>query len=247
MKEMKKITLFFVLISIVASSFAQLTLGGHFAYNSTWLINKQVFDAGAEMNVAASFGNYYGVIAGYYFSDQFGIETNINFNKLEQKYEGSIKYPLSEDRNSYDASTVLNTLDIPILMKFGKTSYFELGPMLQFVNKGTYSRTFESENAIGYYNSIFYCSNLQNKAVKSNFKSMGFGVSLGFGANFNIIEDVLKLNFGLRFNYILSDMEGINALGETKESVYVLTDDKENFKTNPLYGGLKVGLVYIFE
>jgi hypothetical protein len=42
-------------------------------------------------------------------------------------------------------------------------------------------------------------------------------------------------------------MEGINALGETKESVYIPADDKENFKTNPLYGGLKVGLVYIFE
>jgi len=32
-------------------------------------MNKQVFDAGPEMDVAFSFGSYYGIIAGYYFSD----------------------------------------------------------------------------------------------------------------------------------------------------------------------------------
>ena len=81
---MKKVAFLFILLGITTMSFAQLTVGGHFAYNSTWLMNKQVFDAGAEMDVAASFGNYYGIIAGYYFSDQFGVEANINFNKLKQ-------------------------------------------------------------------------------------------------------------------------------------------------------------------
>jgi hypothetical protein len=246
---MKKLILFFVLVSISVMSFAQLTLGAHFAYNSTWLMNKQVFDEGPEMDIASSFGTYYGIIAGYYFSDNFGVEINFNPNKIEQKYVGSIKYFFNDDRNSYDASTVIKTLDIPILMKFGKNSYFELGPLVQLINKATYSRTFENENAWGYYNilSHYDCSNYVDKAVKSDFKGTGIGITMGFGANFNIVEDVLKLNFGLRFNYILSNIEGINALGETVDSEFVPDADKANFYNNPLYGGLKVGLIYIFD
>lgn len=248
---MKKLGILLVLVSISAMSFAQLTLGGHFAYNSTWLMNKQVFDAGAEMDIAASFGSYYGLIAGYYVTDNFGFEINFNANKIEQKYSGSIDYLFSDTlRNAYNASTVLKTTDIPVLFKFGQNSYFELGPVIQLVNKATYTRTFEEVNALnpGWYNSMGYAfSNVTNEGVKSTFNGVGFGVAFGFGANFNIIEDVLKFNFGMRFNYILSDLEGINGLGLTKDSNFVTDAAKVNFYNHPLYGGLKVGLIYCFE
>ncbi|MDD3740154.1 MAG: hypothetical protein PHH30_02840 [Bacteroidales bacterium] len=248
---MKKIVLIIVFAVVSTISFAQLTLGGHFAYNSTWLMNKQVFDEGAEMDIAASFGNYYGLIAGYYFSDAFGVEINFNSNKIEQKYSGSIKYVLNDERNNYSASTVLKTTDIPILMKFGKNSYFELGPIFQLINKATYTRTFDEINALklGWYNDRLYSyTNVLNEGVKAEFNGMGIGVCMGFGANFSLIEDVLKLNFGMRFNYILTDMGGINGLGYNKEEPNYITDsERVNFKTNPLYGGLKLGLVYFFE
>ncbi|PLX09531.1 MAG: hypothetical protein C0596_03085 [Marinilabiliales bacterium] len=245
---MKKIAFVILLLGVSVLSFSQLTIGGHFAYNSTWLMNKQVFDEGPEMDIAASYGMYYGFVTGYYFSDKFGLEINFNPNKIEQKYVGSMKYLFTEDRYTYNASTVLNTLDIPILMKFGKSSYFEFGPLIQFINKATYSRTFDTEDAWASYNSqIYICENFTNKAVKSTFKSNAFGVTMGFGANFDIVEDQLLFNFGLRFNYIITDIEGINGLGETKESGYVPTDDKENFYNNPLYGGLKIGLIYMFD
>lgn len=250
---MKKVALFFVLVSISAMSFAQLTIGGHFAYNSTWIMNKQVFDEGAEMDVAASFGNYYGLIAGYYFSDNFGLEVNFNSNKLVQKYQGSVKYIASDERNDYNASTVLRTTDIPVLMKFGKNSYFELGPVIQLVNKATYSRFYTDDAAnnlpIGWYNDrIYQFTDASTNSVKDNFNGLGFGVALGFGANFDLIDDVLKMNFGMRFNYILTDMQGINGLGYTKENTQYITDaERVNFASHPLYGGLKVGLVYFFQ
>jgi hypothetical protein len=249
---MKKLGILLVLFSISAMSFSQLTLGGHYAYNSTWLMNKQVIDEGAEMDVAASFGSYYGLIAGYYFSDNFGLELNFNSNKIVQQYQGSIKYlfTLTDERNLYKASTVIRTTDVPILMKFGKTSYFELGPVIQLVNKATYSRTFEETDPFkpGIYNSNAYSfTNEVNKGVRADFNGAGFGVALGFGANFNLIDDVLKLNFGIRFNYIATDLKGINGLGLNKDSNYISTIEKENFHTNPLYGGLKIGLVYFFE
>lgn len=252
---MKKLALFFVLVSLTAASFAQAFVGGQFAYNSTWLMNKQVFDEGAEMDVAASFGNYFGLVGGYYFTDNFGIEINCNFNKIEQKYSGNIKYFVNDDRNTYNASTVLKTTDFPVLMKFGKKSYFEVGPLIMLVNKATYTRTFDDENSLGlplglgiYNNRVYAFSNETNKGVNSFFNSAGFGVAFGFGTNFDLVHDVLIFNFGVRFNYIINDMVGINGLGLTKENTSYITDaGRVNFKTNPLYGGLKVGLIYCFD
>jgi len=249
---MKKIALFFVLVSISVMSFAQLTVGGHFAYNSTWLMNKQVFDEGAEMDVAASFGNYVGLIGGYYFTDNFGVEIDFNSNKIEQKYEGSIKYLVGDERNDYNSSLVLRTLDVPVLLKFGKVSYFEFGPVIQLVNKATYTRTFVDESSdglpIGWYNDRLYTfNNLTNKGVKADFNGTGFGVAMGFGANFNLMNDQLFLNFGVRFNYILTDLKGVNGLGENINSAYVSDIEETHFFTNPLYGGLKLGIIYMFE
>lgn len=250
---MKKVVLIFAFISVVFAAVAQegLSFGLHYAANSTWLINKQVFDEGMEMNVAPSFGGYFGIIAGYTVSDNFGVELNINSNTLSQAYLGEIKNWYDEEEfNVYTAVTTMKTLDIPILAKFGKDVYFEIGPLVQFVNKATYSRTFEETNIFDwgrYYERTYNYSNVSDFGVKSEFKNMGFGAAFGFGANINIIEDVLKLSIGARFNYIITDMEGINGLGLTKDSNYIPDDRKESFKTNPLYGGLKLGLVYCFN
>lgn len=249
---MKKLVLFFAFVSIVFVGIAQegLNLGLHYAYNSTWLMNKQVFDEGPEMDPVSSFGSYFGLIAGYSFEDNFGLEINFNQNTLNQDYAGDIKYLLNENRNEYTASTVIKTLDIPILLKFGSASYFEIGPLVQVINKATYTRTFDDTGALsfGYYNDELYAfTDAAAIGVKSDFAELGFGVTMGFGANFNIIEDVLKLNFGLRFNYILSDLEGVNGLGLTKDDSLVPTDDKVNFYNHPLYGGVKLGLIYYFD
>ncbi len=248
---MKKVVLIFAFIGVMFSAMAQegLILGVHYAYNSTWLMNKQVFDEGPEMDIASSFGSYYGLIVGYNFADNFGVELNINPNKIVQKYQGGIKYLLSDDRYTYDASTVLRTMDIPVLLKFGNSAYFEIGPLVQIINKATYIIDYESDGALTYgsYNGLFPITDQPSTDVKSTFKNNAFGATFGFGANFNLVEDVLKLNFGVRFNYILTDIEGVNGLGLTKESGYVLEDTQVNFYNHPLYGGIKIGLVYYFD
>lgn len=249
---MKKVVLVIAFISVMFAAVAQegLNLGLHYAVNSTWLMNKQVFDEGPEMDVAPSIGGYFGVIAGYYFSDNFGLELNINSNTMSQGYLGAVDNFFNNDVNIYTSSTIMKTMDIPVLMKFGKSTYFEIGPLVQFVNKATYTRTFMETNILspGLYNNMAYSfSNVSGIGVKSDFKGIGFGASFGFGANINLIEDVLRLNFGARFNYIITDMEGINGLGLTKDSNFVPDSEKENFHTNPLYGGLKVGLIYYFD
>ncbi len=250
---MKKIVFISLFVSLAFTSFSQFYAGAHFAYNSTWLMNKQVFDEGPEMDIAVSFGNYFGVMAGYYFTDQLGVEININPNKIVQKYRGDFKLSGTDERAYYNSSTVLNTIDYPVLLKIGKDAYFELGCMFSSVSKASYNKTFDEDYFnnfnVAIYKDIPYFDfyDIENMDVKAAFKTFGIGAIIGFGANINLYEDALKLNFGLRFNYIITDLQGINALGYNKAySPWVSAKESKVFKTNPLYGGLKIGLLYNF-
>ena len=248
---MKKIFLASLFICFIFKGYSQFYLGGQIAYNNTWLLNKQVFAEGPEMDVEASFGNYYGVIAGYYFSDIVGLELNMNINKISQKYRGDFNIPFVDERAYYNSSLVLNTIDFPILLKLGKVAYFELGGIFSLVNQATYNKKFDGNYVIAVYKDIpFYTdfANRENVDVKETFKDFGFGAVIGFGTNINLIEDALKFNFGLRCNFIISDLEGINALGYTKDvRPWVSEKETKTFKTNPLYLGLKAGLIYEFN
>jgi hypothetical protein len=248
---MKKIVLISLFICFIFKGYSQFYLGGQFAYNSTWLMNDQVFAEGPEMDVEASFGNYYGVIAGYYFSDIVGLELNMNINKISQKYRGDFNIPFVDERAYYNSSLVLNTMDFPLLLKLGKSVYFEFGGIFSLVNQATYNKKFDGNYVIAVYKDIpFYTdfANRENVDVKETFKDFGFGAVIGFGTNINLIEDALKFNFGLRCNFIISDLEGINALGYTKDvRPWVSEKESKVFKTNPLYLGLKAGLIYEFN
>ena len=248
---MKKIFLASLFICFIFKGYSQFYLGGQIAYNNTWLLNKQVFAEGPEMDVEASFGNYYGVIAGYYFSDIVGLELNMNINKISQKYRGDFNIPFVDERAYYNSSLVLNTMDFPLLLKLGKSVYFEFGGIFSLVNQATYNKKFDGNYVIAVYKDIpFYTdfANRENVNVKETFKDFGFGAVIGFGTNINLIEDALKFNFGLRCNFIISDLEGINALGYTKDvRPWVSEKESKVFKTNPLYLGLKAGLIYEFN
>lgn len=242
---MKKLNLLFLFSLISLISFSQVGpyVGGHYAFNSTWLMNKQVFDHGSEMDPSPTFGSYYGFIAGYNFTDDAGIEININLNNINQKYEGRF------GDNRYISQTNINALDIPLLFKFGYNSYFEIGPVLQMLNGATYSRTFDNTGLLhtfSYKGLPVIPTDVDSEGVLNQFNSTNFAVALGFGASIDIIEYKLKLDIGLRFQYTITDMEGINGLGYGIESNFVPGVEKETFKNNALIGGVRLGLNYYF-
>jgi hypothetical protein len=257
---MKKFTIgLMVIIGFASTSFAQegLFAGGHFAYNSTWLMNPQVFDEGPEMDVDVPFGYYWGFFVGYDFMDKLGASVEFNVNTMRQKYVGDIDFLVGDDHNSYIATTVLKTFDIPLLLKIGGDSYFEIGPVFQMVNKATYTATYDEVFTInpGWYNQMLIVNNdnfktRSNENVKDDFAKNGIAIAFGFGSDMELVDDVLFLNIGVRFQYTLTDMEGVNGLGLNIDSNFVPEDnqdgdnEKNRFKTNPLIGGFKIGLKY---
>lgn len=244
MEFMKKLSVMLICVLAVFGVYSQEGpyAGGNFSYNSTWLMNKQVFDHGAEMDPAVTFDYYYGFILGYNFAEEFGLEIGLNINNISQKYEGKF------GENRYVSNTHLKTTDIPILAKIGSKSYFEIGPVFQFINAATYSRTFDYPGLPTLYKNIPYVpTNVGEADVVNVFADkMLFAAALGFGTNIELVDYKLFMQVGFRFQYTITDMEGVNGLNQTKNSLYVPGVEKENFKNNALVGGLRFGLTYYF-
>lgn len=248
MKLIKRLGLTFaVLIGLSLGISAQdgLSGGAHYSYNSTWLMNAQVFDHGDPMNTEASYGSYWGLNIAYEITDAFSLATELNFNTMNQKYLGDIDYFGNDEVNSYTSQTSLKTIDIPILLQFGEDFYFEIGPVFQFVSNANFSVEFDEsfDTRPGVYKEApFSMESIDNADVKDAF-SNGTAIAIGFGSDVELTENIF-INIGFRAQYTITDMEGINGLGFTIDDPYVPENEKDRFETNPLIGGIKLGLKY---
>ncbi len=241
---MKKVSLFISLIAFAIMGNAQsFYLGGAFSENSTWLLNKAVFDRGESQDIAASFGNNMGIVAGFMFSDNMGVEMNFLFNTHTQKYVGKL------DCGDYNSQSTYHSIDIPVLLKVGEKAYFEVGPVLSLMQGTRFEINYDGT----------FCPADKSEENKEDYTSTFFGAAMGFGGNIDITDN-LKLTLGLRLYYGLTDIGGVNALGWNKKDVedmdnwYNLAhpdDDNhyghKDFKTNPASGGIRIGLIYVID
>ena len=251
MKKLIVLSLF-VLVALGLNAQA-FYFGGAFTGKSTWLLNKAVFDRGASQDIGASFGNDYEIVGGISFNDGgAGIEINFLFNNFSQNYLGTAD--ADADLNSdFTSRSVYKSFDIPILFKTGaEGAYFEIGPVLSYINEATYERDMDDATL----------SDIEpptdNLAV---YNSTNFGAIMGFGGNIFLSDSKsLILTIGLRFYYGFTDISGVNAYGwdskttEDKDQEYQSSNPtKDNhwghkdFKTNPLSGGLRIGLIYMIQ
>ena len=126
---MKKLLFSVALVAMALTVNAQkfkVGLGGGF--NSTWLMNKNVFDADDDLNVAMSFGGQFGLKTEYYFNDKLALELGIMRAGHNQKYDLN---------DGHDQLTLkLRYLDVPLLLRLGgdKGGYFEFGPQFSFLS-----------------------------------------------------------------------------------------------------------------
>ncbi len=246
----KLIVLSLIVVSVVGLNAQSFYFGGAFTGKSTWLLNKAVFDRGASQDIDPSFGNDYGIVGGISFNDgAAGIEINFLFNSFSQKYVGTAN-PDASISSDFTSKSVYKSFDIPILFKTGSEgAYFEIGPALSFINKATYERDMKDDTL----QDITPTDNL------NSYNGTNIGAIMGFGGNINA-SDNLKITLGLRFYYGITDIGGVNAYGwdkkttEDRDELYQVSHNTEDnhfghndFKTNPLSGGLRIGLIYVIE
>jgi len=245
MKKLIVLSLFVVAaVGLNAQSFY---FGGALTGKSTWLLNKAVFDRGASQDIGASFGNDFGIVGGVNFNKATGVEINLLFNTFSQKYVGT-EDDFAGIYSDYTSKSVFKSFDIPILFKTGSEgAYFEIGPVFSFINKSTYERDMDNANL----SDIKATDNLEA------YNGTNIGAVMGFGGNINA-SDNLIITLGLRFYYGITDIGGVNAFGwdkdrtENEDNAYNYLDSSsdnkyghKDFKTNPLSGGLKIGIIYM--
>lgn len=248
---MKKALLTIAIIAASISVNAQnVRIGVSGGVNSTWLMNKNVFDQDDALDIAATFGGRFGIDAIYSFNEKLGLGIGFNFvSRNSQKYSG--------DASGLDGdlTTKLNYFDIPIMLRLTSSSgtYFELGPQFGFLTKAEESYENDKTSAVNY----------DDYDVKNAFESTNIGLVLGFGVDIDVTENIF-ITTGIRLGYGFTDVtkeyDSVNDFIAdnpdylTSTAGYITTlaahlDDNGDFKyekTSRVFGGLNIGVSYKF-
>jgi hypothetical protein len=240
---MKKITILSILFFGSASLFAQekgvgsashnsFELQAKGSYNSTWLLNKNISDADASQNYANAWGYNYGLGFNAYFGN-IGVGIEGLMGNHVGGYSGVIETKDSAgvllSKENYRSKVTLNVIQIPLFFKlrseFG--AYLEVGPQFNMVSSANYNRTGTGLNA--------------DTAVTTYYSSSYISAALGFGFKFKFGDGPLSLDAGLRLNYGLTDLKGVDGLGRDLSNAIFY---KKAEPTNAAAGGIVVALTY---
>jgi len=226
---MKKIVLGMTFLLFISQSKAQnlgFQLEGQLKgmESSTWLLNKNISDKGAEQDYAPGWGTTFGLgINGYFKSVGLGVEFLGGTHK--GAYKGSV------GAIDYTSVVQLKQFQIPILLKLRSENggYFEIGPQFNMISSARYT-----------YDEIVNSTS----DVKSNYQSYT-SVVMGFGANMQLLKSIpLGLLIGMRLNYGFKDAKGVDAFGNSlSNSIFYPTYEK----TMAVSAGLQIGFSYKFN
>lgn len=225
-----KFLFFLFLLSVSLSTYAQRRSQGTFAigaagqFKSTWLLNKNIADAGdTSQNYTASWGQSYGLTFSSYFTDYIAIEMDILYAQHTQKYHGSPAI------GSFNSQTTLTSIDIPFLLfiKAETGSYLEIGCQYSFINKADFSYDGKV---------IDYTSNVSKDFLRSNLSGLlGVGMEASAGDQWQFV-------IGFRFLYGFSDLKGVDAYGVKTENAF-----KSYKPTHSASGAIHLGVKYLLD
>ena len=223
---MKKLTLLLIAATTLATtSRAQqyLQFGLHGGFGTTWMINNNVSDQGAELDPQISFAGMGGIHVMAAFTKSVGLQLEVNTATIKQKYKG-------EDAGSYDFTDRVKCIEVPVLVMLKSSGfYFEIGPKFSFVGKATED-----------YGNEFGLMEYKGKDVKSGYKNSFISAVLGLGGEFPLTKSKnLMLNAGLRFAYGFNDLTK-----EYSSALALAADDNVSIGTDAAHFEQKGGFKY---
>ena len=241
---MKKYMLLTVAILFVFTSYAQFKIGAQASFSNTWLLNRNLSDAGDRVDPLASFAPGYGFQFVYVFNEAIGISSGIGLSNYLQKTDGEVF------GERYEAETNLSFLEIPILARFENEggTYFEVGPMFSFLSEAKESFTPESSNGL--------LGSYSDEVFDDDFNSTMIAAVVGFGILVDL-SDNMQLTAGLNLVYGLNDatteyteQEAFDLEDQSYYSGVAHIEQDGDFKyenTTIAAGGVKIGIVYVIR
>lgn len=175
------------------------------------------YDNNAQFTINANFGLAFGLN----FTDALGIELDVIFGKYKQDWKYEILDPVNGN-TSWNSTTEISKIDIPVLFKLGGLMYFEVGPQFTIINgvEEIVEGIDEPFNVTEFYNS------------SQIFAIVGTGV--GFS-----VPKIARIETGLRLGYGFQD---ISAHKENAQGV-VMFNDKA---VTQAFFGIKLAAVHEF-
>lgn len=225
---MKKILSLILFASMGATAIAQtVELSALGSYKSTWLFNKNISDLGTTEDYAAGWGYNFGLGATFYFNDMIGLEVNA----LSSQHTGAYTGSLGASQFNYNSNITLKQLDFPLMFVLSnRSAYLEVGGQYSSISSATY--TYKPESGNTYTSDVF-----------SHYNHTNISGILGFGANI-AINDHWFIKAGLRIEYGLTDLKGVDAQGVLLSDPFFYPKYE---KTNSAAGGLMIGIAYNFK
>lgn len=251
-KALLTIAVVIAAMSLQAQSFRVGLSGG---VNSTWMMNKNVFDYDDGLDVATTFGGRLGLEAIYSFNDNVGVGVGFNFlSRNSQKYTGDNRG--NDVRLDGDLTSKMNYFDIPLTLRITSSggTYFEVGPQFGFLTSAKETYKNNSNPLLDY----------DNVDIKNSFNKTNIALVFGFGVDIDVTEKIF-ITTGLRLGYGFTDVtkeykDAAEFLSDNPEALtnnaqYITTgsantDDKgdHNYeRTSRVFGGLNLGISYKFS
>tara|TARA_A200000113_G_C8859117_1_gene352736 strand:+ start:734 stop:1459 length:726 start_codon:yes stop_codon:yes gene_type:complete len=241
---MKNLLSLFTLVLLSSFTYGQFAIDvqAKGAANSTWLLNKNISDKGATQDYAAAWGSSYGVAGNIYFG-MTGLGVEFLYSTHNAAYTGA--YSVNDvSTGSYTSNVKLQTIQIPLLLKFQseKGAYIELGPQLTNISSAYFERSGELLGISFYEGSPTY--DISEEYYASSYISgvLGFGSKIAFG------DLPLGMLLGIRLQYSFGDLMGVdgegNSLGSEEDPGFWHPTHEP---TQAVSGGLVIGLTYTIK
>jgi hypothetical protein len=252
-KTFALVTCLVFFFSVKAQSFE---LGVRYLAESNWFFNSNVTNSGGapwsvEEDYSGAYSYSYGFHLAYNFNDHTGIETDVMFAKLQQSYNGAFgstgilpEGGVFVDGETYTSSSSVGTIQIPVIFRFlaGNGAYFGLGPEADIVSNASYTASFKNNGPV---------PQTQSSPINTTnaYPSSYFCAVLSFGNNIRLSHSFF-FNINLRFSYDITDMKGVDALGQDISNSVLYSGSHPFYSkyeaTNAVSAAFGVGLLYRF-
>ena len=211
-------------LSVYAQDFS-FYLSGKGLLNGSLILNNSI-TTGENQDYAFAMSGAGGLGGLFLYNEKIGASVDFLLGNHKATYTGST----SLDNQTFSSSINLKTLQIPLLFRFDTevdnkgASYLEIGPQFNVITAADYAS-----------NSIVET----NADVSEYYKKISVSGVLGFGSYYTLgRKSPIMLTLGLRINYGLSDIKGVNPLGIPSEI------STSNEKSILLAASINLGLVY---
>lgn len=200
--------------------------------NSTWLFNNNISNTGDSQNYAPGYGFNYGLGFNAYFGmigvgieGLMGNHVGAYAGKLETKDTLGTVIKTTD----YTSSVNIKQIQIPLLFKLRAKggAFLELGAQYNMISSVQYKRSGENMDA--------------DSTMTSMYANPYYSGILGFGLPIKLGESPLSICIGLRLQYSLTDLKGVDALGRDLNNAFIYNKYES---TAAASGGLSIGLIY---